>query len=123
MTVSEPPPRSNRFRSPLKLSEVHWVKPPLVAEVRYLTWTGEGYYVRSFISGCALISQRGRSFGSCRRSRFCRCLLLEEFQTSWRNQVTSEFDRSTQGGPLGHTKSSGDRYGIRPSAGEPSRHH
>jgi bifunctional non-homologous end joining protein LigD len=26
----------------LKLSEVHWVKPKLVAQVRYLTWTGDG---------------------------------------------------------------------------------
>ena len=42
MTTSEPPPRGNRFGSPLKLSEVHWVKPKLVAQVRYLTWTGEG---------------------------------------------------------------------------------
>ena len=42
MTVSEPPPRTNRFGSPLKLSEVHWVKPKLVAQVRYLTWTADG---------------------------------------------------------------------------------
>ena len=26
-------------RSPLKLSKVHWVKPDLVVEVTYLTWT------------------------------------------------------------------------------------
>jgi DNA ligase D-like protein (predicted ligase) len=42
MTVSEPPPRTNRFASPLKLSEVHWIKPTQVAQVRYLTWTGDG---------------------------------------------------------------------------------
>ncbi len=42
MTVSEAPPRTNRFGSPLKLSEVHWVKPKLVAQVRYLTWTAGG---------------------------------------------------------------------------------
>lgn len=42
MTVSAPPPRTNGFGSPLKLSEVHWVKPKLVAEGRYLTWTGDG---------------------------------------------------------------------------------
>lgn len=42
MTVSEPPPRTNRFGSPLKLSEVHWVKPKLVAQVKYQTWTGDG---------------------------------------------------------------------------------
>jgi hypothetical protein len=31
--------RSNRFGSPLVLSRVHWVRPELVAEVKYLTWT------------------------------------------------------------------------------------
>jgi ATP-dependent DNA ligase len=28
-----------RFGSPLVLSRVHWVKPKLVAEITYLTWT------------------------------------------------------------------------------------
>ena len=34
-----PPPRDNRFGSPLKLSKVHWVRPEVVVEVTYLTWT------------------------------------------------------------------------------------
>ena len=29
------------FGSPLVLSRVHWVRPELVAEVKYLTWTDE----------------------------------------------------------------------------------
>ena len=33
------PPRDSRFGSPLKLSRVHWVRPELVVEVTYLTWT------------------------------------------------------------------------------------
>jgi ATP dependent DNA ligase C terminal region len=33
------PPRSTRFGSPLVLSRVHWVRPELVAEVKFLTWT------------------------------------------------------------------------------------
>src|SRR6185369_9404433 len=33
------PPRSSRFGSPLVLSRVHWVRPELVAEVKFLTWT------------------------------------------------------------------------------------
>ncbi|WP_373867999.1 ATP dependent DNA ligase [Reyranella soli] len=33
------PPRDSRFGSPLKLSKVHWVKPELVVELTYLTWT------------------------------------------------------------------------------------
>jgi ATP-dependent DNA ligase len=37
-----PPPRKTRFGSPLVLSRVHWVEPTLVAEITYLTWTGDG---------------------------------------------------------------------------------
>jgi DNA ligase D-like protein (predicted ligase) len=33
------PPRDSRFGSPLVLSRVHWVRPELVAEVKFLTWT------------------------------------------------------------------------------------
>jgi ATP dependent DNA ligase C terminal region len=33
------PPRSTRFVSPLVISRVHWVRPELVAEVKFLTWT------------------------------------------------------------------------------------
>jgi bifunctional non-homologous end joining protein LigD len=40
--LDEPPPRSTRFGSPLVLSRVQWVKPKLVAQVRFLTWTADG---------------------------------------------------------------------------------
>jgi ATP-dependent DNA ligase len=36
------PPRSSRFGSPLVLSRIHWVRPKLVCEVRFLTWTADG---------------------------------------------------------------------------------
>jgi len=39
MPLDIPPPRDSRFGSPLTLSRVHWVRPELVAEVKYLTWT------------------------------------------------------------------------------------
>ena len=39
MPLAEPPPRDSRFGSPLKLSHVHWVRPEVVVEVTYLTWT------------------------------------------------------------------------------------
>ncbi len=42
MPLSAPPPRKTRFGSPLVLSRVHWVEPELVAEITYLTWTGDG---------------------------------------------------------------------------------
>ena len=41
MPLDLPPPRSTRFGSPLILSRVHWVRPELVAEVKFLTWTGD----------------------------------------------------------------------------------
>ena len=41
MPLADPPPRDSRFGSPLKLSKVHWVRPELVVEVTYLTWTEE----------------------------------------------------------------------------------
>jgi bifunctional non-homologous end joining protein LigD len=39
MPLDLPPPRSTRFGSPLVLSRVHWVRPELVVEVKFLTWT------------------------------------------------------------------------------------
>jgi bifunctional non-homologous end joining protein LigD len=39
MPLGAPPPRSTRFGSPLVLSRVHWVRPELVAEVKFLAWT------------------------------------------------------------------------------------
>ncbi len=41
MPLNVPPPRTSRFGSPLVLSRVHWVRPELVAEVKFLTWTDE----------------------------------------------------------------------------------
>jgi DNA ligase D-like protein (predicted ligase) len=37
-----PPSRTTRFGSPLNLSRVTWVRPKLVCEVRFLTWTADG---------------------------------------------------------------------------------
>jgi hypothetical protein len=39
MPLDVAPPRGSRFGSPLVLSRVHWVRPELVAEVKFLTWT------------------------------------------------------------------------------------
>jgi bifunctional non-homologous end joining protein LigD len=40
MPLDPPPRRDSRFGSPLVLSRMHWIRPELVAEVKYLTWTG-----------------------------------------------------------------------------------
>jgi len=42
MPLAEPPPRDSRFGSPPVLSRVHWVRPEMVVEVSYLTWTEDG---------------------------------------------------------------------------------
>jgi ATP-dependent DNA ligase len=39
MPLDVTPPRGSRFGSPLVLSRVHWVRPDLMAEVKFLTWT------------------------------------------------------------------------------------
>ena len=39
MPLAEAPPLNSRFGSPLVLSRVHWVRPEMVVEVSYLTWT------------------------------------------------------------------------------------
>jgi len=39
MPLAEPPPRDSGSGSPLKLSRVHRVRPEVVVEVTYLTWT------------------------------------------------------------------------------------
>jgi ATP-dependent DNA ligase len=41
MPLDVPPPRKTRFGSPLVLSRVHWVRPELVCEVEFLTWTAD----------------------------------------------------------------------------------
>jgi bifunctional non-homologous end joining protein LigD len=41
MRLDVPPPRGSRFGSPLVLSRIHWVRPALVAEVKFLTWTDD----------------------------------------------------------------------------------
>ena len=46
MPLDVPPPRETRFGSPLELSRVHWVRPEVVVEVTYLTWT-EGSLLRA----------------------------------------------------------------------------
>jgi DNA ligase D-like protein (predicted ligase) len=53
MPLSAPPPRESRFGSPLELTRVHWVKPKLVVEVTFLTWTDDGFVAAGRVSGSA----------------------------------------------------------------------
>jgi DNA ligase D-like protein (predicted ligase) len=36
------PPRTSRYGSPANLARVHWVRPELVCEVRFMNWTTDG---------------------------------------------------------------------------------
>jgi bifunctional non-homologous end joining protein LigD len=42
MPLAAPPPRGSHFGRPLELSRVTWLRPELVAEIDYLTWTADG---------------------------------------------------------------------------------
>ena len=42
MPLAVAPPRKTRFGGPLALSKVHWVRPVLIAEITYLTWSEDG---------------------------------------------------------------------------------
>jgi bifunctional non-homologous end joining protein LigD len=46
MPLAAPPPRKTRFGGPLALSNVHWVRPELVAEITYLGWAVATYCLR-----------------------------------------------------------------------------
>jgi bifunctional non-homologous end joining protein LigD len=50
MPLDAPLPHGARFGSPLVLSRVHWVRPQLVAEVKFLAWT-EADLLRQMVYG------------------------------------------------------------------------
>ena len=52
-SLPKPPPRDSRFGSPLKLSRFHWVRPAVVVEVTYLTWTEDNLLRQGLPSGAA----------------------------------------------------------------------
>ena len=49
--LSAPPARSTRFGSPLVLSRVYWIKPRLVAEITYSTWTADNLLRQTVYAG------------------------------------------------------------------------
>jgi hypothetical protein len=69
MPLDQAPPRSKRFGSPLVLSRVHWVRPELVVEVKYLTGRGITCFVRWSISMCGRRKTRARWSVPCRTKR------------------------------------------------------
>jgi ATP-dependent DNA ligase len=66
MPLDVPPPRTSRFGSPLVLSRVHWVRPELVAEVKFLTWTDDNLLRQVVYEGLGGTNRRPRSAARCR---------------------------------------------------------
>lgn len=60
MPLDVPPPRTTRFKSPLVLSRVRWVRPELVCEVRFLSSNRTACSGRWPSRVCAAISRRRR---------------------------------------------------------------
>jgi hypothetical protein len=70
MPLGVPPPRDSRFGSPLVLSRMHWVRPELVAEVKYLTWTDDNLLRQVVYEGLARIAGgRGAPVGAVPETR------------------------------------------------------
>jgi hypothetical protein len=71
MPLDLPPPRSTRFGSPLILSRVHWVRPELVAEFKFLDDEGlageEGCGRQSAAPGRLRRAARGQAGAEVRR--------------------------------------------------------
>ena len=64
MPLDVPPPRDSRFGSPLVLSRVHWVRPELVAEVKFLTWTDDNLLRQVVYEGLREDKPAARSAGN-----------------------------------------------------------
>jgi bifunctional non-homologous end joining protein LigD len=60
MPLDVPPPRGARFGSPLVLSRTHWVRPELVAEVKFLAWTEDNLLRQVVYEGCGRTNPRER---------------------------------------------------------------
>ncbi len=66
MPLEVPPPRSSRFGSPLILSRVHWVRPELVAEVKFLIWTDDNLLRQVVYEGLPRTSRQPMCAARCR---------------------------------------------------------
>ena len=51
MPLDQTPPRESRLGSPLELSRVHWLRPEVVVEVAFSTWTADGFIRQSSYQG------------------------------------------------------------------------
>jgi hypothetical protein len=66
MPLDVPPRRNSRFGSPLVLSRVHWVRPELVVEAKFLSGQKITRCARSSTGGCGRTSRQPTSAVLCR---------------------------------------------------------
>ena len=69
MPLAAPPPRKPRSDRRWVLSRVHWVEPKLVAEITYLTWTGDGLLHHTVFLGLRIGQARRTVLGGRSRDR------------------------------------------------------
>jgi bifunctional non-homologous end joining protein LigD len=72
MPLAAPPPRESRFGRPLELKRVHWVRPELVVEVTFLTWTADSLLRQVTFQGLREDKRRARCGSKGRRRRHDR---------------------------------------------------
>ena len=58
MPLDQAPPRESRFGSSLELSRVHWLRPEVVVEVAFSTWTPTASFASHPIRPSDTISRR-----------------------------------------------------------------
>jgi bifunctional non-homologous end joining protein LigD len=73
MPVAASPPRDSRFGSPLQLSKVHWVRPEVVVEVTYLTWTEDNLLRQVSYQAQRAHTRSPHHAGRCRRGALGAC--------------------------------------------------
>jgi hypothetical protein len=113
MPLDVRPPRSNRFGSPLVLSRVHWVRPELVAEVKFLTWTDDNLLRQVVYEG--LRGQAG-SRGAASRA-------TSHGDRAANTQVNSSYDKPDDGrinADFGHSRNNDRPAQIDPNETSPA---
>jgi ATP-dependent DNA ligase len=66
MPFEVPPPRTSHLGSPLVLSRVYWVRPELVGEAKFLTWTDGKLLQQVVYEGLREDSRQSKCAARCR---------------------------------------------------------
>jgi DNA ligase D-like protein (predicted ligase) len=90
MPLAVAPPRTSHFGSPLELSRVHWVRPVLVVEVKFLAWTDQGL-LRQVITRVSERTSLPATFGVpiFRATYYKRAILINSQPTALKAKVAT----------------------------------